>query len=248
MAVGQPSLVGSTITHTANVLSHGATSWVALFGLIEIAIGVGLLFRRLREAGTDRFVHLGRGHLPLRRGIRHGPHRTDVALDGSARGGLLLHPSRGLGVAQGRQARHRDVHRAGFLCRRPRLCWVARVACSRGPASGCSRQSSGSSPSTARASSITDQLTDTANGEPGWYAHFLNSTGHAFAGTGDLDGRRPGHGLGDHRSRTAPLQASRDLHRTRDRPRVALLGHRPGAGRVAHVRRHRPEQRADHCV
>ncbi len=33
-------------------------------------------------------------------------------------------------------------------------------------------------------SSITDQLSDTANGEPGWYAHFLNSTGHAFAGTG----------------------------------------------------------------
>ena len=30
----------------------------------------------------------------------------------------------------------------------------------------------------------SDQLTDTANGEPGWYAHFLTSTGHAFAGTG----------------------------------------------------------------
>ena len=27
-------------------------------------------------------------------------------------------------------------------------------------------------------------MTDTANGEPGWYAHFLTSTGHAFAGTG----------------------------------------------------------------
>ena len=34
------------------------------------------------------------------------------------------------------------------------------------------------------ANSISDQLTDTANGEPGWYAHFLTSTGHAFAGTG----------------------------------------------------------------
>src|ERR1700683_5173704 len=46
MAIGQPSLIGSTISHTADFLSHGATSWVALFGLIEIAIGVGLLFRR----------------------------------------------------------------------------------------------------------------------------------------------------------------------------------------------------------
>ena len=32
--------------------------------------------------------------------------------------------------------------------------------------------------------SITNQLTKTANGEPGWYAHFLDATGHAFAGTG----------------------------------------------------------------
>jgi len=34
------------------------------------------------------------------------------------------------------------------------------------------------------ANSITDRLTGAANGEPGWYAHFLTSTGHAFAGTG----------------------------------------------------------------
>ena len=46
MAAGQPSLVNSTINHTANLLSHGTTLWVALFGVIEIAIGVGLFFRR----------------------------------------------------------------------------------------------------------------------------------------------------------------------------------------------------------
>ncbi len=34
------------------------------------------------------------------------------------------------------------------------------------------------------ANSITEQMTDTAKEEPGWYAHFLTSTGHAFAGTG----------------------------------------------------------------
>jgi hypothetical protein len=32
--------------------------------------------------------------------------------------------------------------------------------------------------------SISSQLTHTANGEPGWYAHFLTSTGHAFGGSG----------------------------------------------------------------
>ncbi len=46
MAAGQPSLINSTINHTANLLSHGTTLWVALFGVIEIAIGVGLFFRR----------------------------------------------------------------------------------------------------------------------------------------------------------------------------------------------------------
>src|ERR1700677_1878356 len=46
MAVGQPTLVASTINHMANFLSHEATMWVAIFGLIEIAIGVGLLSRR----------------------------------------------------------------------------------------------------------------------------------------------------------------------------------------------------------
>jgi len=51
------SLIGSTISHTANLLLHGATIWVALFGLIEIAIGVGLLFRRaLKPALVASFV------------------------------------------------------------------------------------------------------------------------------------------------------------------------------------------------
>ena len=31
---------------------------------------------------------------------------------------------------------------------------------------------------------VTNQMTDTANGEPGWYAHLLNSFGHAFVGAG----------------------------------------------------------------
>ena len=46
MAAGQPTILGSTISHMANFLSHEATMWVAVFGLIEIGIGVGLLFRR----------------------------------------------------------------------------------------------------------------------------------------------------------------------------------------------------------
>jgi hypothetical protein len=35
-----------------------------------------------------------------------------------------------------------------------------------------------------RGNAIADQMAATANGEPGWYAHFLNSFGHAFSGAG----------------------------------------------------------------
>src|ERR1700722_5951466 len=46
MAAGQPSLISSTIDHMANFLSHEATMWVAVFGLVEIAIGVAIISRR----------------------------------------------------------------------------------------------------------------------------------------------------------------------------------------------------------
>ena len=76
--------VGSTISHMANFLSHEATMWVAVFGLIEIGIGVGLLFRRTVKAGPRSLVHLGRRDLHLRRGTRHGAHRRHVAAAGCA--------------------------------------------------------------------------------------------------------------------------------------------------------------------
>ncbi len=39
-------------------------------------------------------------------------------------------------------------------------------------------------PSNRTPNAIHDQLTATAGGEPGWYAHFLSSLGHAFVGAG----------------------------------------------------------------
>jgi len=50
MAQGQPGVVGSSITHMGNFLSHEAALWVTVFGLVELAIGVGLLFRRTVKA------------------------------------------------------------------------------------------------------------------------------------------------------------------------------------------------------
>ena len=51
MSVGQPTVIGSTINHMANFLSHEATMWVAVFGLTEIAIGAAMLSRRTVKRG-----------------------------------------------------------------------------------------------------------------------------------------------------------------------------------------------------
>jgi hypothetical protein len=183
MAVGQPSLVASTINHTADLLSHGTTSWVALFGVIEIAIGVGLFFRRaVKPALVASFIWgagiylFGEGFgmvltgqtSPLQGapgavcfyillGLLVWP-RTDKAGSGLRAGADSSAAGRGLLGGTGSLL----VWAAVWLFQA--VIWLF--------------------PFNRTANSITNQMTDTANGEPGWYAHFLNSVGHAFSGTG----------------------------------------------------------------
>ena len=45
-AASQPSWLAAAVTHMANFVSHEVAMWNALFGLFQLAIGVGLLFRR----------------------------------------------------------------------------------------------------------------------------------------------------------------------------------------------------------
>jgi hypothetical protein len=62
MSAGQPGLLGSAVDHMANFLSHEATMWVAIFSLIEIAIGAGLLYQRtVKPALVVSFIWGGRG-------------------------------------------------------------------------------------------------------------------------------------------------------------------------------------------
>ena len=184
MAAGQPSLVNSTINHTANLLSHGTTLWVALFGVIEIAIGVGLFFRRsVKPALVASFIW-GAGIYLFGEGFGMVLTGQTSPLAGGSRCRLLLHASRPVGVAPGRSGRRPPARRARDSS-----------AAGRGLLGGTGSLLVWAGiwlfeaviwlfPFNRTANSITNQLTDTANGEPGWYAHFLNSTGHAFAGTG----------------------------------------------------------------
>lgn len=183
MAAGQPSLINSTINHTANLLSHGTTLWVALFGVIEIAIGVGLFFRRsVKPALVASFIW-GAGIYLLGEGFGMVLTGQTSPLQG-APGAVCFYMLLGL-LVWPRADPGDDRLRVG----------PASSAAGRGVLGGTGSLLVWAGiwlfeaviwvfPSNRTSNSITNQLTATANGEPGWYAHFLNATGHAFAGTG----------------------------------------------------------------
>jgi hypothetical protein len=183
MATGQPSLVASSISHTANFLSHGATSWVALFGLIEIAIGVGLLFRRsVKPALVASFIW-GAGIYLFGEGFGMVLTGHTSPLSGAPGAvcfyillGLLVWPRTDQGGSRVAIGPESSAAGRGLLGGTGALLawagiWLFEAII-------------WLFPSNRTGNAITDQMTDAANGEPGWYAHFLNSFGHAFTGTG----------------------------------------------------------------
>src|ERR1700728_4830918 len=183
MAAGQPGLIGSAINHTANLLSHGATSWVALFGLIEIAIGLGLLFRRsVKPALVPSFIW-GAGIYLFGEGFGMVFTGQTSPLQGAPGAvcfyillGLLVWPKSDQVVDRVGTGPESSAAGRGLLGGTGALLVWAGV--------WLFEAIIWLFPFNRTANSITNQMTDAANGEPGWYAHFLNSTGHAFAGTG----------------------------------------------------------------
>ena len=182
-AVGQPSLVASTINHTATLLSHGTTVWVALFGLIEIAIGLGLFFRRsVKPALVASFVWgavvylFGEGFGMVLTGQTSPLQGAPGAVCFSVLLGVLLWPKADGAADRLRTGAESSAAGRGLLGGTGSLLAWAAI--------WLFEAIIWLFPSNRAANAITGKLTDTANGEPGWYGHFLTSTGHAFAGTG----------------------------------------------------------------
>jgi hypothetical protein len=183
MAAGQPSLVAATINHTATLLSHGTTLWVALFGVIEIAIGIGLFFRRtLKPALVASFIW-GAGIYLFGEGLGMVLTAQTSPLQG-APGAVCFYVLLGL-LVWPRSDQEGNGARVGAYS----------SAAGRGLLGGTGSLLVWAAiwlfeaviwvfPFNRTANSISSQMADTANGEPGWYAHFLNSVGHAFSGTG----------------------------------------------------------------
>jgi hypothetical protein len=166
MAAGQAAVVAYPITHVGNFLARDNALWTVVFGLVQIGIGVGLLRRRsLRAAVIVSFV-FGLGVWWMGEGLGGIFNGTASPLTG-APGAVLVYLFLGAVVwreEEGRSAR-------GLLL----AGWTGYWALS---------ALFWSFPQNRAAGAVSDQLSDAAGGEPGWYAHLLNWLAHAFSGAG----------------------------------------------------------------
>jgi len=182
MTVGQPTLVASTMNHMANFLSHEATMWAVVFGLIEIGIGVGLLFRRsLKPALVASFVWgigvciIGEGFGMVLTGHTSPLQSAPGAVCFYVVLGLMLWPrseeSTEGAVGPDSSAAARGLFGATGSLLVWALIWIFEAIIWMFPFNRTGN-------------AISNQMADTAQGEPGWYAHLLTSFGHAFVGAG----------------------------------------------------------------
>ena len=185
-ASGQPFVLGDFITHIGNFVSPDIAVWNTFFALIQLFIGVGLLFRRtVRPALAVSFVWV-LGVWVIGEGLGMLLTGSATALTG-APGSVLLYGLLGL-MAWPRPPRRW-------------LGWSDRPA---GIASSAAAQGVGRSmtplavwagywslaavlfllPANRTRTSIQSAVAGMTDGVPGWYAHFLTSVANLFATTG----------------------------------------------------------------
>ncbi len=183
MAAGQPTLVASAINHMANFLSHEATMWVAVFGLVEIAIGAGMLFRRTVKGALLTSFIWGGGLYLFGEGFGMVLTGHTSPLAGAPGAvcfyvllGALLWPKEETDSSQVRVGVDSSAAGRGVFGGTGALLvwagiWLFEAIIWMFPANRTGN-------------AVTDQMSDTAAGEPGWYAHLLHAFGNAFTGAG----------------------------------------------------------------
>ena len=185
-ASGQPFVLGDLITHIGNFVAPDIAVWNTFFALIQLFIGVGLLFRRsVRPALAVSFVW-ALGVWVIGEGLGMLLTGRASALTG-APGSVLLYGLLGL-MAWPRRPR-------------PSVDWSDRPA---GVASSAAAQGIGRSatplvawagywslaavlfllPANRTTTSVQSAIVGMAAGAPGWYAHFLTDVGNLFSTTG----------------------------------------------------------------
>ncbi len=185
-AQGQPFVIGDLITHVGNFIAPDIAVWNTFFALIQLFIGVGLLYRPTVKPALALSFAWVLGVWVFGEGLGMILTGTASALTG-APGGVLMY---GL---------------IGLMCwpRAPRR-GGAEDSAPVGIASSASAQGIGRSitpiavwsgywcvaavlflvPDNRTPSSVQSAIVGMADGEPGWFSHFLTSVGNQFAHTG----------------------------------------------------------------
>ena len=193
-AAGQPAAIGSSIIHMSHFLARDVALWNTLFGLTQLAIGVGLLFRRtVRPALAVSFAWafgvwwFGEGFGGIFTGHAN-------ALMG-APGAVLLYTVIGMLVWPARRESGATSPGPENGAEAPAPTGLSSSAVGRGrlgavgglwvwAAIWVSYAVLQFMPQNRSSGWLHDSLTGMAYGQPGWYAHFLDSIGHAFTGAG----------------------------------------------------------------
>ena len=185
-ASGQPFVLADLITHIGNFVAPDVAVWNTFFALIQLFIGVGLLFpRSVRPALAVSFVWV-LGVWVIGEGLGMVLTGTASALTG-APGSVLLYGLLGL-----------------MAWPRPPRRWVGWTDRPAGVASSAAAQGIGRTitplavwagywslaavlfllPANRTATSVQSAIVGMADASPGWYAHFLTDVGNLFSTTG----------------------------------------------------------------
>ena len=184
-AQGQPFVIGDLITHIGNFLAPDIAVWNTFFALIQVAIGLGLLYRpTVRPALAVSFVW-ALGVWFFGEGLGMVFTGAASALTG-APGGVLVYALLGLMAwPRATRASAEDGELTG----------VASSAAAQGIGRSVTPLAVWAGfwslaavlflfPDNRTQSSVSSAIVGMAQGEPGWYAHFLTNLSHQFATTG----------------------------------------------------------------
>ncbi len=185
-ASGQPFVVGDLITHIGNFVAPDIAVWNTFFALVQLFIGVGLLFRRTVRPALALSFAWALGVWVIGEGMGMVLTGRASALTG-APGSVFLYAM--LGLMAWPRRRRRDVD------------WSDRPV---GVASSAAAQGIGGAitplavwagywslaavlfllPDNRTRTSVTSAIIGMTSGQPGWYSHFLTNLGNLFSTTG----------------------------------------------------------------
>ncbi|HEX3840039.1 MAG TPA: hypothetical protein VHU85_04525 [Acidimicrobiales bacterium] len=193
-ASDQPSAIASSVSHMANFLSRDVALWNTVFGLSQLAIGIGLLRRRTVKVALAASIAWAAGVWWFGEGFGSIFTGHASALMG-APGAVLLYAV--IGILIWPTAADAPVG-GGTVSDRtedPRRTGLASSAAGHGPLGGLGGLWVWAAlwvffavlqflPQNRTSGWLSDSLSGMADGQPGWYGHFLRSLGHAFTGAG----------------------------------------------------------------